>query len=118
MNDAIYIKNMVCPRCITAVSNVMEQLEIPYASIKLGEVKLFSSLDAKTKGDLSKGLQNLGFSLIDDHKSQLIEQMKILVVNKIHHSSDELDIKWADYISKNLNLKNRDPDFSNELLCS
>lgn len=104
MKDIIYIKNMVCPRCITAVSNVLEQLEITYVSIKLGEVKLLSSLDAKAKIELSKGLQNSGFSLIDDRRSQLIEQMKTLVVDKIHHSSDELDIKWADYISKNLHL--------------
>jgi AraC-like DNA-binding protein len=95
---------MVCPRCISAVSNILQEFQIPYSSIKLGEVELVSSLDMKTKMAFSKALQNSGFSLIDDRKSQLIEQMKILVVDKIHHSSDDLDIKWADYISKNLHL--------------
>lgn len=95
---------MVCPRCISAVSNILEKLEIPYVSIKLGEVKLVSSLDEKNKNVLSKTLQNSGFSLIDDRKSQLIEQMKTLVVDKIHHSTEELDIKWADYISENIHL--------------
>ncbi|MGI9526353.1 helix-turn-helix domain-containing protein [Aequorivita nionensis] len=104
MNETIHIKNMVCPRCISAVSNILEQLEIPYVSIKLGEVKLVSSLNAKTKSGLSKVLQNSGFSLIDDRKSQLIEQMKTLVVDKIHHSSSELNIKWADYVSDNIHL--------------
>ena len=95
---------MVCPRCISAVSNILEQLEIPYTSIKLGEVILISSLDAKTKSDLSKGLQNSGFSLIGNRKSKLIEQMKNLVVNRIHHSNEETDIIWADVISNELNL--------------
>ncbi len=95
---------MVCPRCISAVSNILEQLEIPYVSINLGEVKLVSALNANTKNGLSKALQNSGFSLIDDRKSQLIEQMKTLVVNKIHHTSKELDIKWADYIGDNIHL--------------
>ncbi|NLP58954.1 AraC family transcriptional regulator [Lutibacter sp. B1] len=104
MNETIHIKSMVCPRCITAVSNILEQLEIPYVSIKLGEVKLVSALNKNTKNGLSKALQNSGFSLIDNRKSQLIEQMKTLVVNKIHHSSEELDLKWADYISQNLHL--------------
>ena len=104
MNETIHIKNMVCPRCISAVSNILEQLEIPYVSIKLGEVKLVSSLNAKTKSGLSKVLQNSGFSLIDDRKSQLIEQMKNLVVDKIHHSSEDLDVKWADYIGENIHL--------------
>jgi len=34
MNETISIKSMVCPRCITAVSNILEQLEIPYISLK------------------------------------------------------------------------------------
>ena len=104
MSETIHIKNMVCPRCISAVSNILQELEIPYGSIKLGEVELTSSLSMETKNTFSKALQSSGFSLIDDRKSQLIEQMKTLVVDKIHHSSDELDIKWADYISQNLHL--------------
>ena len=95
---------MVCPRCISAVSNILEQLKILYVSIKLGEVKLVSSLSPNTKNSLSKALQNSGFSLIDDRKSQLIEQMKTLVVDKIHHSSEELNFKWADIVTGELNL--------------
>ena len=104
MNETIHIKNMVCPRCISAVSNILEQLKILYVSIKLGEVKLVSSLSPNTKNSLSKALQNSGFSLIDDRKSQLIEQMKTLVVDKIHHSSEELDFKWADIVTGELHL--------------
>jgi len=104
MSDTIYIKNMVCPRCISAVSNILEELDIPYNSIKLGEVELTSTLALKKKLALSIELQESGFSLINDRKSQLIEQMKTLVVDKIYYSSDELDIKWPDYISEKLHL--------------
>ncbi|MEQ3664250.1 MULTISPECIES: helix-turn-helix domain-containing protein [unclassified Olleya] len=104
MNKTIYIKNMVCPRCISAVSHILDQQKIRYTSIKLGEVKLLSTLDSKTKSGLSQSLLNSGFSLIDNRKSQLIEQMKTLVVDKIHHSSGELHIKWGEYISQNLHL--------------
>ena len=95
---------MVCPRCILAVSQILEELHITYKTIKLGEVKLVSILNESEKESLSKKLQNSGFSLIDDRKSQLIEQMKNLVVDKIHHSSEDLDVKWADYISENIHL--------------
>lgn len=95
---------MVCPRCIKAVSSILQKLDIPYTSIKLGEVELVSALDLKKKLSLSIELQDAGFSLINDRKSQLIEQMKSLVVQKIHHSDEELDIKWPDYISDELNL--------------
>lgn len=95
---------MVCPRCITAVSNILKELDIPYSSIKLGEVELVSSLSLKKKIALSINLQDAGFSLINDRKSQLIEQMKSLVVEKIHYSNEELNIKWPDFISDKLNL--------------
>ena len=104
MNTIIHIKNMVCPRCISAVTNIMEELHIPFSVIKLGEVELASSLSEETKNAFSKALQNFGFSLIDNRKSQLIEQMKTLVINKIHYASEELDFKWADYIGDNINL--------------
>ena len=89
---------MVCPRCISAVSQILVGLNIDYKAVKLGEVELVSTLNEFEKKSLSKKLQNAGFSLIDDRKSQLIEQMKNLVVDKIHHSSEDLDVKWADYI--------------------
>ena len=95
---------MVCPRCIKAVSTILQKLDIPYTSIKLGEVELVSALDLKKKLSLSIELQDAGFSLINDRKSQLIEQMKSLVVQKIHHTDEELDIKWPDFISDKLNL--------------
>tara|TARA_R110001583_G_scaffold76893_3_gene209972 strand:+ start:70 stop:636 length:567 start_codon:yes stop_codon:yes gene_type:complete len=104
MSDVIHIKNMVCPRCISAVSNILQELAIPYVSIKLGEVELTTPLSEDTKNIFSIALQDSGFSLINDRKSQLIEQMKTLVVDKIHHSSEELDIKWADYLSEKLHL--------------
>lgn len=95
---------MVCPRCISAVTIILEKLHIPFSAIKLGEVELTTPLSEGTKNAFSLALQNSGFSLIDDRKSQLIEQMKTLVVDKIHHSPDELDIKWADHISEKLHL--------------
>ena len=30
--------------------------------------------------------------------------MQNLVVDKIHHSSEDLDVKWADYIGENIHL--------------
>lgn len=95
---------MVCPRCISSVSDILQELAIPYGSIKLGEVELTTTLSKETKNIFSIALQDSGFSLINNRKSQLIEQMKTLVVDKIYHSTDELNIKWADYLSEKLHL--------------
>ncbi len=95
---------MVCPRCISSVSRILNKLNIEYNTIELGEVALSNELSPKNKSLLSVEFQNEGFSLVNDRKSQLIEQMKSLVVDKIHHSNEALDIKWPEYISGKLYL--------------
>ncbi|HBR54890.1 MAG TPA: AraC family transcriptional regulator [Flavobacteriaceae bacterium] len=104
MSSIIHIKNMVCPRCISAVSQILVGLNIDYKAVKLGEVELVSTLNEFEKKSLSKKLQNAGFSLIDDRKSQLIEQMKNLVIEKIHYSNEKTELKWADIVTGELNL--------------
>tara|TARA_B100002049_G_scaffold40054_1_gene26786 strand:+ start:1390 stop:1956 length:567 start_codon:yes stop_codon:yes gene_type:complete len=104
MNNTIHIKNMVCPRCISAVSQILVGLNIDYKAVKLGEVELVSMLNEFEKKSLQKKLQNAGFSLIDDRKSLLIEQMKNLVIEKIHYSNEKTELKWADIVTGELNL--------------
>ena len=95
---------MVCPRCISAVSQILVGLNIDYKAVKLGEVELVSMLNEFEKKSLQKKLQNAGFSLIDDRKSLLIEQMKNLVIEKIHYSNEKTELKWADIVTGELNL--------------
>lgn len=94
---------MVCPRCITAVRQILDRLAISYANLELGEIELEASLDDEAEKQLNEALEKVGFSLIGDRKSRLIEQMKNLIVQKIHHSQEVLDIKWAEYIGDHLN---------------
>ncbi|WP_340152649.1 AraC family transcriptional regulator [uncultured Marivirga sp.] len=99
----LHVKNMVCPRCITAVKQLMDELEIPFQNVELGEIELKEGLDDEEKSRLNEALETVGFSLIDNRKSRLIEQMKNLIIQKIHHSQDVLDIKWAEYMADQLN---------------
>ncbi len=93
---------MVCPRCIIVVQQILDDLKIYYRQINLGEVELAEELEDKTREELSRKLSGVGFSLIDDRKSRLIDQIKVLVINQIHHPSGKTQIKWATLISENL----------------
>lgn len=100
--EKLYIKNMVCPRCIMSVRQIIEQMDIPYSEVKLGEVTLPHPLSPEQQEQFSKALEEVGFSLIDDRKSRLIEQMKNLIIQQVHHSSEVLNITWADFIAEQL----------------
>ena len=48
----IQIKNMVCPRCLNSVRNILTDLQIPYNNIQLGQVSLVNILGEKEKKQL------------------------------------------------------------------
>ena len=104
MKNTIYVKNMVCPRCITAVSQILGEMKISYQSIKLGEVDLDKELDESKRRDLSDALEKSGFSLIRDRKAQLVEQMKTLVLEKLRNPDEEKGNKLPHCVSDKLNL--------------
>ena len=74
LEEKLYIKNMVCNRCIMVVKYELEKLGISPVSIILGEVTLSGGLSPQQKDALSKKLEGLGFALIDDRRARLIEQ--------------------------------------------
>lgn len=104
MKAVLYIKNMVCPRCIMAVQGILDKMGIPYTTVKLGEITLREELMGEIREDLNNRLEKVGFTIINDRKSQLIEQMKNLVIDKVHHSKSLEGVKWPEYISNLLNL--------------
>ena len=85
---------MVCPRCIMAVEGILDKMGIPYTTVSLGEITLKEELMGEIKEDLNHRLEKVGFTIINDRKSQLIEQMKNLVIEKVHGSPNKLKGTW------------------------
>ncbi len=71
----IYIKNMVCDRCKSSVEDILNDLEISFNEIKLGEVNLKELPETEKKKELSKKLQQAGFELLEDRDSRLINKI-------------------------------------------
>lgn len=101
---SLYIKNMVCQRCIMAVREVFTKAGYNPVKIVLGEVLLKEDkLDEGKIKEIESALQTLGFERIDDRKVRLIEAMKNKIIQLIHHS-DQLNLKqnWSDILSEEL----------------
>ena len=98
----IYIKNMVCNRCILVVKNELEKLGFQTLSISLGEVELKNDLSETEKTSLDNHLKTFGFELIDDKKSRLIGQIKSTIIEIIHQNNSELKSNLSDYLSSKL----------------
>ncbi len=102
----LFIKNMVCNRCVMAVRSELKKLDLKPVSVILGEVVIDSDPNAVTLTKLNRHLQHIGFELIDDRKSQLVEQMKTEIIRHIHHGK-EVDeyINFSEHLSRALRLE-------------
>lgn len=102
MNQKIYIRNMVCNRCIMVVKAELNRLAIDVVSVELGEAELFAPLDRVQRENLEAALQPLGFQLIDDRREVLIDRIKTLIVELVHSKNKELKVTLSDYLSERL----------------
>ncbi len=85
----LHIKNMVCNRCIKVVKEEMEKLNYRVEKIELGEVVISSDKDKFNLEKIKIALEENGFELFDSRNANIIESIKILIINSIHHQSIE-----------------------------
>ena len=102
----LFIKNMVCNRCIMAVESELKKLNLKPVSVILGEAVIEAEPDPIALAKLNQNLQSIGFELIDDRKSQMVEQMKTEIIRYIHYDK-EIDgyINFSEHLSRTLRLE-------------
>jgi AraC-like DNA-binding protein len=98
----LYIKNMVCNRCITAVESVLKKQEIPHITVRLGEVETSDDISSEKLENLRRDLASLGFELLDDAKKKIIEKIKNVIIQHIHHSNQEEHHNYSEILSRSL----------------
>ena len=103
-NNILYIKNMVCPRCIKVVEEELEKLGIRILSINLGEVETELPKEKLPLQQISKILKENGFELIEDTKVKIIEQIKNEIISAIqqYEKIDLESINFSKYLSDKL----------------
>jgi YesN/AraC family two-component response regulator len=98
----VFVKNMVCDRCIMAVENEVDKLGLSAKSVKLGEIDFEKTLSKAEMESLENVLVPLGFEIIDDKRSQLIEKIKSIVIELVHRQDGEMKENISDILSKGL----------------
>lgn len=98
----LFVKNMVCNRCILVVENELQAMGIEDAMVSLGEINLDQELNSTQLSDFKTNLEALGFELIDNQKSRTIEQIKNLIIQQIHHQKEPLQLNLSDWLSQEL----------------
>ena len=90
---------MVCNRCILVVQNELDKLGIVANNIKLGEIILEKDLTTTEREALENVLDPLGFEVIDDKKSRMIEKIKNVIIDLVHHQDNHAKTNLSDVLS-------------------
>lgn len=93
---------MVCGRCIAAVSNIFNEINVEVKNISLGEVETISDLSEEKLETLENLLEKTGFERIKDSAHQLIEKMKNLIIQKISETDIDENFLLSDFLSNRL----------------
>jgi AraC-like DNA-binding protein len=98
----LYIKNMVCSRCKMMLRSELERAGLEFTSIELGEVELKTKPGIEQLKAFDDRLRMLGFELIDDKKSRIIEKVKTSIIELVHHSGKYPKANLSGFISSQL----------------
>ena len=90
---------MVCNRCILVVQNELDKLGIAANNIKLGEITLEKDLTTAEREALENVLDPLGFQVIVDKKSRMIEKIKNVIIDLVHHQDNDAKTNLSDVLS-------------------
>lgn len=98
----IFIKYMVSNRCKMAVKEELKKLGLHFIVVDLGEVEIMENMTLAQQEQLQRALLVSGLELMDDKRAVLIERVKTVIMEMIHHSDEVPKMNYSDFISEKL----------------
>ncbi|GJM32860.1 MAG: hypothetical protein DHS20C18_18610 [Saprospiraceae bacterium] len=102
MKQDIIIKNMVCPRCITSVDQILKELGVSVLNLQLGKVSIEKELSSKQKEWLKERLSEIGFELLDDKQTRLINEIKSIIIHQVHYQKEATLVNFSTILKEKL----------------
>ena len=87
-----------------AVDKIFTESGYKGFSVSLGEVSFPDETNEHDLKGIDKKLKELGFEIIEDHKSRIIEKIKNIIIELIHNSDGELKYNFSDIIVSRINM--------------
>lgn len=93
---------MVSNRCKLAVKEELKKLGLHYILVDLGEIDIMEDISDEQREALQQGLLISGLELMEDKKAILIEKIKNVIVEMIHHTNEGMKVNFSDFLSEKL----------------
>jgi len=93
---------MVSLRCKILVKQELQELGLKHAVVELGTVEVPDDFSDEQRSLLRTNLLKSGLELLNDKKSILVDRVKNVIIEMIHHSDELPKVNYSDYISEKL----------------
>ncbi len=86
-----------------AVKEELKKLGLHFIVVDLGEVEIMENISMEKRELLKTNLHNSGLELMDDRKAMLIEKIKTVIIEMVHHSDEIIKVNFSGYLSEKMN---------------
>jgi len=86
-----------------AVKEELRNLGLHFIVVDLGEVEIMETITMAERELLKANLLNSGLELMDDKKAMLIEKIKTVIIEMVHHTNEIIKVNFSDYLSEKMN---------------
>ena len=93
---------MICLRCKLVVRDVLSKIGITLVTIEFGEIEIAESISVSQRDQIDMTLRKSGLELIDDKKGILVQKIKSIIIELVHHSEKPLINNLSGYLSQKL----------------
>lgn len=98
--ESLYIKNMVCERCITVVESIFLANGVKPLRLLLGEVHVESKMNDIDLVEIAHDLEGHGFELIDQSSPILVLKIKAALTELFSNHEIPDDFRLSSFLSK------------------
>jgi len=85
------------------VKEELAKIGLHYTMVELGEAEILETISTVQHDQIKSALLKSGLELLDDKKSVLVQKIKSLIVEVVHHSEEPLARKLSEHLSQKLN---------------
>ena len=100
--NKLFIKNMVCQRCVMTVESIFKDLNISFKEVSLGEVEFDQKLTDVQIQEIENKLNKVGFELIETRVNKVIEDIKKAALEYVSLGMDNQNLKLSSFITRKI----------------
>ena len=86
-----------------AVKEELKKLGLHFIIVDMGVVDIMENITAEQREQISIALLKSGLELMDDKRAVLIEKIKNVIIEMVHHTDEIIKTNFSDFLSEKLN---------------